>query len=153
MHTVDKKNKLNLLWPKMACWDPIFDPKIPLKRVYVGPLFVLFPGNEAHNFFLGPEMGSWVGGKFMLKKLMSFVSPLNLSSDFKPREIIFKFLGHLEKPRKMPCKTRVKLRFSGLFLKCNLLIRPRNPRTTPTKLTINIASTKLGVVFHIFVFS
>ena len=33
-----------------------------------------------------------------------------------------------------------------------IVIRPRNPRTTPTKSTVNFASAKLGVV-HILPFS
>ena len=57
-----KNNKLNFLWPKMACF-----PKIPPS----------FPGNEAHTFFLGPQNGGfWVGAKkFMLQKFMCFFRP------------------------------------------------------------------------------
>ena len=39
----EKNNKLNSSWPKMARLGPSFDPKIPPKKVYVGPLFAFFP--------------------------------------------------------------------------------------------------------------
>ena len=39
----EKNNKLNLLWPKMARWCPVFDPKNPPENVYVGLLLAFFP--------------------------------------------------------------------------------------------------------------
>ena len=55
---------------------PLFDPKIPPRKVYVA----FFPKkNEANKFFSwGSEIGAfWVGGqKFMLKMFMCFFRPL-----------------------------------------------------------------------------
>ena len=45
-------------WPKMARLGAHYHPKIPPKKVFVGPFLRSFPGNEAHKlFFWGPRMG------------------------------------------------------------------------------------------------
>ena len=37
-----KSNKLNFLWPKMPRLGPLFDPKNPPEKVYVGPFLASF---------------------------------------------------------------------------------------------------------------
>ena len=69
----------------MARLGPLLDPKNPPEKVYVGPFFASFPGNEAHKlFFWGAQNGGfWVGvKKFMLKKFMRFFGPLFFCAKF-----------------------------------------------------------------------
>ena len=63
----------------MTRLEPPFDPKIPPKIVYVGPLFGVLSQEIRHtSFFLGAQMGGrFLGGhkKLMLKSLCAFSAP------------------------------------------------------------------------------
>ena len=57
---------LNFLWPKMGRLGPSsWTPKIPPEKVYVGPLFALFPQEMRHINFLrgGPKWVVLGGGQ------------------------------------------------------------------------------------------
>ena len=60
-----KNNKLNFLWPKMACLGPFFlTPKSTPKKFMWVPFLGPFPGNEAHKLFSGgPKWGVLGGGQ------------------------------------------------------------------------------------------
>ena len=60
----EKNNKLNLLWPKMARWDPLFDPWNSLcKSLYVGPFLAFFPGKwGTRKLFSGGRKWGVTGG-------------------------------------------------------------------------------------------
>ena len=75
-----KKQTKTFCGRKWPVGTPLLTTEKKPQKIYVGPFFRPFPGNEAHNFFLfsgGPKSGFWVGPKsFMLKKLMCFICPL-----------------------------------------------------------------------------
>ena len=48
----------------MVRLGPFFSPENPPEKVFVGPFFAFFSGNEAHKLFLGAQnVFAWVGGK------------------------------------------------------------------------------------------
>ena len=58
----EKNNKLNFLWPKMACWGSRFRPQNHHEKVYAGPFLRSFSGNEAHKPFSGVPKWAVLGG-------------------------------------------------------------------------------------------
>ena len=62
----------------MAIWGPVFGPQNPLKKFMLVTFLRPFPGNEAHQLFLGAQFGAfWVGGKKVyVEKVMCFFCPL-----------------------------------------------------------------------------
>ena len=57
---------------------PFLTPTIPPKKFMWVPFLRSFPGNEAHEFFLGVQKGAfgWGAKKFMLKEFMCLFCPL-----------------------------------------------------------------------------
>ena len=58
----------------MARLGPLFGSQNPPEKVYVGPFFRPFPGNEARNFFSGGRKWGVLGGsqKVYLEKFVCF---------------------------------------------------------------------------------
>ena len=48
--------------PKWPIWDPLFDPKIPLKEFLWVPFLHYFPGNELQKVFLKVQSGGFLKG-------------------------------------------------------------------------------------------
>ena len=69
----------------MARLGPLFDPKNPHQKVYVGPFLASFSREWGTYIFLWAQNEVfWVGAKkFMLKKFMCFLGPLQCT--IKPR--------------------------------------------------------------------
>ena len=67
----------------MARLGPLFDPEIPRKSLR-GSLLPSFPGNEAHNFFLGRQNGVWGGGQkvYVAKAYVLIPSPIHRIPNF-----------------------------------------------------------------------
>ena len=59
---------------------------------------------------------------------------------------LFKGFSKVKITSKIDLTSANKNNFQGCFFALKDSFRPQNPRTTPTKSTINIASGKLGVV-------
>ena len=83
---------INFLWPKMARWDPVFDPENPPEKFTWVPFLRCFIGNEAHQLFLGAQMGGfWTGAKKLtLNKFMCFL-PLKTVTSLNKEFRLLKF--------------------------------------------------------------
>ena len=81
-------------------WNPLFDPQSPPEKVYVGPFWRPFPGNEAHKLFSGgPKLGVSGGGlKVYVEKFMCFSVPYFGVSCKVTRKVIPKVTFRPEKP-------------------------------------------------------
>ena len=77
-----KNNKLNFCDSKWPVWDPVFDPRIPPKKLTWVPFFPFFPRKWGTKTFLGPKRGVFRVGakKFMLKELCAFSVPYAMHS-------------------------------------------------------------------------